>query len=327
MPGTTFQLELRPASLEEADLVADLETLRDPAEPRDPMLLRHRWRMTNEMETGMRLIDVRDGAAVAYVSASHELWRAEDKRFGVVRPLLRDDLWSAARYGELVKIGEEWLRAEGAAINVARVREDFEREIAVLVDLGYREDRRMRLSELDLVANRERILGAREACRRRMKEQHVELRPLSEDTDPERFRKLYEMSIESERDIPTTVPWRVVTLEEWMRFWFENPTIREASYWIARGGGAIVGTSVLEYPVVRGIPSTSYTGTARSVRGRGIGRALKYESIGQAIEAGKTRVRTYNDAGNPPILRINEEMGYRLVAPVIELHRSVELDS
>src|SRR2546422_3726631 len=90
---------------------------------------------------------------------------------------------------------------------------------------------------------------------------------------------------------------------------------REARYWIAREGDAIVGTSVLEYPVVRGIPGTAYTGTSRSVRGRGIGRALKYESIGQAIEAGTTRVRTNNDTDNPPILHINEEMGYRLVAP------------
>src|SRR6267142_2138431 len=64
---------------------------------------------------------------------------------------------------------------------------------------------------------------------------------------------------------------------------------------------------------------------ARAVRGRGIGRALEYESIGQAIEAGTTRVRTNNDVDNPPILRINEAMGYRLVTPVIELHR--ELDS
>jgi hypothetical protein len=36
------------------------------------------------------------------------------------------------------------------------------------------------------------------------------------------------------------------------------------------------------------------------------------------------RVRTNNDVDNPPILRINDEMGYRLIAPVIELHRSLE---
>jgi RimJ/RimL family protein N-acetyltransferase len=59
------------------------------------------------------------------------------------------------------------------------------------------------------------------------------------------------------------------------------------------------------------------------VRGRGIARALKYESICQALEFGYERVRTTNDSDNPPILRINEEMGYRLIAPLVELHREL----
>jgi len=324
MPGTTFQLELRPATLDDAGLVADLETLRNPDEPRDPALLRHWWLMTDELQKGIRCIDVREGRAIAYVSASHELWNQVEPRFGVVRPLLNRDVWSAARYADLVAVAEDWLRKEDAATAVARIREDFDREIATLEHLGYREDRRMRISELDLTANRGRLIAIRETTRRRMKEQGVVLHPLSADPDPEKFRKLYEMSIESEKDIPTTVPWRVLDLAEWKRFWFDDPAIREDRYWIAREGDAIVGTSVLEYPVVRGMPWTAYTGTSRSVRGRGIARALKYESIGQAIELGMDRVRTSNDFDNPPILRINEEMGYRLIAPVIELHRSLE---
>src|SRR2546430_2128008 len=63
MPGSTFQLELRPATLEHAGLVADLESARDPNEPRDPVLLRHWWRMADELEKTKRYIDVRDGAA------------------------------------------------------------------------------------------------------------------------------------------------------------------------------------------------------------------------------------------------------------------------
>jgi RimJ/RimL family protein N-acetyltransferase len=65
------------------------------------------------------------------------------------------------------------------------------------------------------------------------------------------------------------------------------------------------------------------TATARAVRGRGIARALKYETMNQAIELGCTRVRTNNDADNAPILRINKEMGYRLVMPILELHRDL----
>lgn len=324
MPESTFELQLRPTTLDDAEIVADLESLRDPTEPRDPVLLRHWWKMGDELEKSMRRVAVHGGAAVAYVGASHELWKPDEKRFGTVRPVVRNDLWSDTRYSQLVKVGEDWLRSEGAATAVARVREDFKRDLGALDRLGYAEDRRMRISELDLVSQRDEILSTAERCRSQMRDQGVRLLPMSEDADPDKYRKLYEMMIESERDIPTTVPWRTLTFEEWRRFWFDNPAIREDRFWIAREGDAIVGTSVLDCPVVRGIPWTAYTGTSRSVRGRGIARALKYESMAQAIEVGYTRVRTNNDADNPPILKINKEMGYQLVAPVIELHRKLD---
>jgi GNAT superfamily N-acetyltransferase len=74
---------------------------------------------------------------------------------------------------------------------------------------------------------------------------------------------------------------------------------------------------------VRGLPWTAFTATSKAVRGRGIARALKYESMAQAIELGHKLVRTANDGANAPILHINEAMGYRVVTPVIELHRSL----
>ena len=324
MPVTRFELQLRPATLDDAPIVAELESLRDPDEPRDPVLLRHWWRMSDELEKAMRRVDVREGRAVAYVAATHEMWNDHEKRFGIVRPLLRKDVWDHGVYAQLVQLSEDWLRSEGAATAVARVREDMKQDVAALDQLGYREDRRMRTSELDLVARRDEIMATLEETRRHMKTQGVQLHPLSEDPDPERYRKLYEMMIESEKDIPTTVPWRELSFEEWRRFWFDNPAIREDRFWVAREGDDIVGTSVLDSPVVRGIPWTAYTGTSRQVRGRGIARALKYETMAQAIEAGYPRVRTTNDADNPSILRINAEMGYQLVAPVVELHRSLD---
>jgi GNAT superfamily N-acetyltransferase len=323
MPETTFDLELRPAQLDDARLVADLETARDPSEPADPARRVHWWRMTDDLEKGMRQVAVRNGEAVAYTSATHELWEAGQKHFGTVRAMLRPEIWSEGAYRYLLKVAEDWLRSEDATVSVARIREDFTRELASVQGFGYREVRRMRTSELDLVRHRDRLLAAREECRRQMREQGVRTRLLREDPDPEKLHKLYLMVIESEKDIPTTVPWRELSFDEWKIFWFTNPVIREDWFWIAREGDSIVGTSVLDLPVERGMPWTAYTGTSRSVRGRGIARALKYESICQALEAGYVSVRTNNDADNPPILRINAEMGYRLIAPLVELHRDL----
>ena len=319
-----FRLQLRPSTLADADLVAALQAQRDPDDLSDPVLLRYWWQMANELQRSMRQIAVQDGEALAYVAAQHELWAPDNKRFGVVRALLRKDVWDHTRYSELISTGEHWLREEAATTSVVRVREDFTKDLDALQRLGYREDRRMRMSELDLLANREEILRTLEECRGEMRRQGVDIHPLSQDTDPDRYQQLYEMVTESEMDIPRTVPWRVLSFAEWRRFWLGNPGIREDHFWIACEGGKIVGTSVLDCPVTRGIPWTAFTGTLRSVRGRGIARALKYESMAQAIEAGYTRVRTNNDADNPPILRINNQMGYRLVAPIIELHRSLD---
>ncbi|HET7338717.1 MAG TPA: GNAT family N-acetyltransferase [Candidatus Dormibacteraeota bacterium] len=323
MPVTDLDRELRPATLDDAALVADLESQRDPEEARDPVLLRYWWQMADELERTMRRIQLRDGAPLAFIGASHDPWVDGARRFGMVRALLRYQEWADGDYAQLVEIAEGWLRSEGASTAVARVREDFKRELAVLGRLGYREDRRMRTSEIDLVARRDQILAAARESLKKMHDQGVAMHPISDDHDPRRFHKLYATMVEAKHDVPTTVPEPDITFEEWHRYWFANPAIRQDRFWIAREGDDIVGCSILDCPVVRGVPFTAFTGTRRSIRGRGIARALKYQSLAQAIEVGYTRVRTSNDADNPPILRINAEMGYRLVAPIIELHREL----
>ena len=100
------------------------------------------------------------------------------------------------------------------------------------------------------------------------------------------------------------------TLDDYMR-WFRAPDIHEDRFWIAREGDDIVGISVLDYPPVRGIVGTAWTATARRVRGRGIARALKCETLIQAIALEVGRVRTGNDGANDPILHINASMGYQ----------------
>jgi RimJ/RimL family protein N-acetyltransferase len=323
MPASDLERELRQATLDDAALVADLESMRDPLEPRDPVQLRYWWQMSDELERTMRRVLVREGSAIAYIGVSHELWSDSERRFGVIRPLLRYEEWTDDDFARLVDIGAGWLRSEGAEAAVARVREDFPRELGVLQRLGFHEDRRLRTSELDLVAHRDRIVAAALESRGRMQERGIAMHPFSDDVDPERYRKLYETMLESGHDVPHSVPEHDMTLDEWRRYWFDNPTIRQDRFWIAREADDIVGCSVLDCPVVRGVPWTGYTGTRRRVRGRGIARALKYQSMAQAIEVGYKRVRTTNDAENPAILRINHEMGYRLVAPIIELHSAL----
>ena len=319
----TLDRDLREATLDDVGIVADLETLRDPSDPRDPEMLRFWWTRGAAAEVVMRRVAVRDGAAVAFVGAGHESWDGSPKRFGWIRPALHPDLWTDELYLHLVGSGEEWLQQEGAAIAVTRTRGDRKRELDALNHAGYAEVRQQWIWELDLIAGRGRLLDTAQRCRARMRDEAITLLTVSEDRDPAKLNQLHELFAESERDIPTTMPWRTMQFGKWKRFWFDNPGTRPERFWIAREGPAIVGLSVLEFPPTRGIPWTAFTGTSRSVRGRGIARALKYETIVQAIELGSDRVRTANDSANAPILHLNQEMGYQMVTPMIELHHEL----
>lgn len=316
-------LELRPAVIEDAALVADLDTLALPDEARDPVMMAFWWTHQTAGERAHRLISTDGGVARVFVYAGHSDLNEDPKRFGSLRVRIHPDHWSEAAYRECIAVAESWLRGEGAATAVAKVREDEPAERRLLESIGYREDRRYRTWRLDLVEGRERLLATAEATAASMRRAGVELMTLDRDADPERMRKLYELDIETTNDIPTTVPIPTPTFDEWNEFWFDNPAHTPGRFWIARDGDAIVGLSVIGFPPRRGIPWTSFTCTARSARGRGIGRALKYASVRQAIELGATVVETQNDAANAPILHLNEEMGYRPFKATIEMHRKL----
>jgi GNAT superfamily N-acetyltransferase len=315
--------DLRAATLDDIGIVADLDATRDPEDPRDPEMMRFWWTTGSLSQVVSRLVAVDGDQAVAFMVASHERWGDAPERFGSLRVVIRADVWSELEFARMVGMGEKWLGSEAVVTAVNRVREDRSGELKALGRIGYREMRRQNFSELDLVAHRDDLLRRLIEERRKMKEQGVRMLTLSGFKDPDRMAKLHEMMIAAEQDIPSTVPIPKQLFDEWMRFTFDDPGVREDRFWIALDGEAIIGLSYLQFPPVRGLPWTAFTATSQSVRGRGIARALKYESMAQAVELGYKRVRTANDGANAPILHINKEMGYRLVFPAIELHRSL----
>src|SRR5487761_283701 len=233
--------ELRPATLDDVRIVADLDATRDPDDPRDPKMIRFWWTSGSLSQVYARLVAVREGAAVALVGTSHERWADEPERFGSLRVVIRADLWSEGEYARLIRKGEAWLGSVGVVNVVTRVRADFRDELAVLDRIGYREVRRQNFSELDLVAHRDDLLRGLSRERRKMKTQGVTLLTLSEYKDPDRMLNLHGMMAAAEQDIPSTVPIPRQPFEEWMRSTFDDPGVRQDRFWIAREGDAIVG--------------------------------------------------------------------------------------
>jgi GNAT superfamily N-acetyltransferase len=313
-------ISLRPATPEDAAFAADLYTEIYPDDALDPKQMEHSWRNPDTQTKIERFIGELDGERVAYSWHRHVDWAQMPKRYGHVAGDLRPSHRTAARLGALTAAMEERSRADGTRTLTAMCWEHDDLRVSVLKDRGYREERRERFWELDLVSNRERLEAMAKASREKMREHRIRVLTIGRDTDPDKWPKLWEMSNEAEQDVPTTVPHVLFPFDDFMK-WMRSPGLREDRIWIAREGDAILGVSMLSYPPARGVVQTDWTAVARAGRGRGIARALKCETVMQAIALGVRKVRTDNDSENAPILHINETMGYRRRPDMIQFLR------
>ena len=69
------------------------------------------------------------------------------------------------------------------------------------------------------------------------------------------------------------------------------------------------------------------TGTRRAYRGRGLALAVKLASIEWAAANGITRMLTFNDATNAPMLAVNRRLGYEPIGRRVEWLKELEPQS
>jgi RimJ/RimL family protein N-acetyltransferase len=316
------ELQLRDATVADVDLWADAWSVSSPRRALDPVVERYWWDRDGDNYVMRRFAVERGGAAIGVAYQAHPRWEVTPVRFATVGAEILPPSRDAATLDAAVAEMEWRAAADGALVLQARAEEDDPLVIDLLLARGYHEDRRSRRWECDLVANRDRLLAMTEESRTRMRAQGVRLLTLAADRDPATLEALHVLSEQGADDIPTTLPNTPETFADFMR-WLEAPDMHRDRIWIARDERAVLGVSALAYPPVRGPVGTAWTATARAARGRGIARALKCETVAQAIALGVERVRTGNDAANAPILHLNETMGYRPTASGIKFLRDV----
>ncbi|MFN2520520.1 MAG: GNAT family N-acetyltransferase [Candidatus Limnocylindria bacterium] len=311
-------LVFRSAELDDAAAVADVLSEVYPEHPSDAEVLRHWWASMDPAWSVERFVIEHSGTTVGIASHMHAPWEKLSKRYGRVGANVRPALRTLDRLERAFELVEERSRQDGTEVFTVGTYEDDQFLVDFLQSRGYREERRGKAWELDLAANRERLAKMADASRRRMRQQGITIGVFSDDPDPLKYRKTHEMNEEATQDVPTTVPHVPEPLDQFMK-WLESPSTHTDRLWIARRGDDVVGMSVLAYPPQRGHVATDWTGTARSVRGQGVARALKLETVMQAIDLGVTKVQTDNDSQNAPILHLNEEMGYTQIPGWIQL--------
>lgn len=311
-PSVTLRrggLAFRPATLDDAAFAADVATAARPDEPEDPASWRHWWATDDPAWTNERFIVLRDDAPIGFARHNHAPWDQMKKRYGRIGFELLPAERTDAQLEAVLDAIEERAHGSGTRIFASYARADDQWLAGRLIGRGYREERQSKAWELDLVAQRRNIEAMAAESRDKMRAAGITIHTIDQDSDPQKLHKIHEMSEEAASDVPTTIPHVRQAFEVFAR-WFDAPTVRPDRMWIAREGDDIVGISVLSYPPTRGNVWTDWTGTARRVRGRGVARALKLETVMQAIDLGVRRVRTENDGENAPILHLNEQMGY-----------------
>ena len=283
-PSVTLRrggLVFRPATLDDAAFAADVATATHPDEPEDPAAWRHWWSTDDPAWTNERYVVLRGSTPIGYARHNHAPWDQMEKRYGRIGFDLLPAERTDAQLATLFDVIEDRARSSGTRIFASYAREDDEWLARWLVRRGYREERRSKAWELDLTVRRAKLETMAAESRAKMRAAGIEIETIDQDPDPEKFHKIHEMSEEAASDVPTTIPHVRQPFEVFAR-WFGSPTVRLDRMWIARQGDDIVGISVLSYPPTRGNVWTDWTGTARKIRGRGVARALKLETVMQA---------------------------------------------
>lgn len=181
---------------------------------------------------------------------------------------------------------------------------------------GFAERDRQSESRLDLTAFRpEDFAAATEGASR-----GVELTTMAAVDSPEMRRRLFALANQVTQDMPSKDAMAAMTYDEFVASWLEAPVSRPDLLSVALDDGTPVAASVIN-ATSDGSGFNWMTGVDPAHRGRGLGLAVKVDSLRRAKEAGFTEVRTTNHERNAPMLAINRRLGYETLPAVVWLVR------
>jgi GNAT superfamily N-acetyltransferase len=132
-----------------------------------------------------------------------------------------------------------------------------------------------------------------------------------------RVEELYELYMDTLRDVPHAEDFVAQSHEEWRARVLENPDLDDRISSVVLDGDRPVALAWLLSNASRA--AADYAGTARSHRGRGLATLAKLASTRAARAAGLESIVTENDTENEPMLRINTQLGFRPGPELVQL--------
>jgi RimJ/RimL family protein N-acetyltransferase len=313
----------RSATLDDAELASDVMTASYPDLPEDPVITRYRWEHPRHEWSRGRFLAELDGRAIAFVGWSHRPWEQSADR------LCHVEVWLDKAMLELELLSSLWTwvsaaaEAEGARLLEGYAVEDEAEMLEALDRLSYERDRTEKVWELDLDAHGPRLVAEARDALAKAQTAGFEMVTLAGWKDPDALRKLHSLSETTHQDVPTTYELPEESYGDFVER-VNSPDKPHDRFWLACCGDRPVAMSFLRFPPVRGHVWTGYTGSDREFRGRGLARAVKLQTLAQAVELGVPRVLTGNDSENAAMLHINETLGYDRRPGFVSLVKRVE---
>jgi GNAT superfamily N-acetyltransferase len=305
----------RPATHDDAQFAATVATAVEHDHPQNAEELVERWTNTEKSSKVRRFIIQDDGRDRGWFSL------VQPRDAGGSATFLNVFVPEAERHlvPPAVTFGEAQARDMKGSVLICNLREDNGHAIELLRAEGWTEERRQRFWRLDLQANADRIRDLRSASLRKLATTDVVLKTVADLGGEAFLPRLHPVSQATVADIPMSVDYIPEPYAEWVA-WMQPPAVLLERIWVAVRDGQPIGYSYLAY---RSVVETGFTGVLRDHRGKGLARALKLETLVQAIDLGVLAVGTDNDSENAPILHINEELGYREVTGQLQFHRKL----
>jgi GNAT superfamily N-acetyltransferase len=321
-------MRLRPAGIGDEREYARVIATIHPDETVDPEVLRARWMQEAQRPLNQGRFLILDGkrtCGIAFWTRPAD-WAEGPVNVATVNVRMTPEGESATDFARILAEMEAAAKASGADLARAIAREDESFHPRELKACGYRVDRTSRSWVLDLVSRAGDLLRARARAREAMSRIGIEIRSLDTPVSEATWHDLYALTAITIPDIPSSFPEPIPSFDEW-RSKMSEPGIHAGRIWTAWSDDSLAAFSYLLFPAA-GDVWTGYTATRRRFRGLGLARAVKLETIGQAIELGINSINTNNDLENAAILRINSSLGYEaspgLVSFVKDLRSSAK---
>ncbi|PCG84785.1 GNAT family N-acetyltransferase [Streptomyces sp. WZ.A104] len=230
---------------------------------------------------------------------------------GFVTPHTRPGRTGRGAGSLLLSTAEEHLAQAGATVVYAWVLDNPE-SLGFAHDRGYLPKRSAHFQRLDLAGG---SLPPRQEV-----PAGVELRTGADFADDP--RPLFDADVEATADEPGDIPIELDDYEDWLTNIWRHPAFDQELTSVALVDGKVAAFSAATTDGARTYLS-AMTGTLRDFRGRGLAKLAKNDSLHRARAAGYTDAYTSNDAGNGPMLAVNEWFGYTVCATEVRHVRTL----